>query len=73
MEIGLFNRNKLWETLLHQAGKGGWTTIYEFLMSKGMSPMDRNQLDETPCMLAVLDRKKDVLTLLIEHSSFDWQ
>ena len=61
------------ETLLHEAARGGWYKTCEWLVDdKGLDVMARNKLDETPCMIAALEGKYNILEYFSEKINFDW-
>lgn len=56
-------------TLLHWAARVGDVKAVKKLLALGANPNLKDNRDETPLWLAVLDDKSEILTLLLEHGA----
>ena len=67
----IMTKNHMGNTCLHLACEWGLTEIAKFLISKGFSALEKNELNQTPLHIAVLYNRYDIFHYLLTSNNAD--
>jgi hypothetical protein len=70
--VGLGYKNRIEETALHYAARGGQVAVLKYLLEQQLNPLDPNGFGEIPIFLAVEEGHLEAVRLLSRVSPVDY-